>query len=114
MIYRLHQPHYPRFRDWTPVDLEAGGIVWAIKRLRGDLWGTRFHVFSDHKALESIGKVGDHNARVQRWVEFLIAFDNTLKCRKGSANRNADFLSRLPESAMEHNRSGSSSLEPRG
>ena len=53
-------------RHWTPLDLEAGSIVWSIKRLRGYLWGTKFRIFSDHKALESIGKVGDQNARVQR------------------------------------------------
>ena len=56
--------------------------------------------------------MGDHNARVQRWIEFLIAFDYTLEYRKGSDNGNADFLSRLPEPAMEHGRSGSSSLTP--
>ena len=48
----------------TPLALEAASIVWAIKRLRGHLWGTKFSIFSDRKALESIGKVGDHNARV--------------------------------------------------
>ena len=30
---------------WTPLDLEAGSIVWSIKRLRGYLWGTAFHIF---------------------------------------------------------------------
>ena len=56
--------------------------------------------------------MGDHNARVQRWLEFLTAFDETLEYRKGSANGNADFLSRLPELATECDRSGSSSLTP--
>ena len=65
-------------RHWTPLDLEAGGIVWAITHLRGYLWGTKFRIFSDHKALESIGKVGDHSARVQRWLEFLTASDYIL------------------------------------
>ena len=51
---------------WTPLDLEADSIVWAIKRLRAYLWGTKFRIFSDHKALESIGRIRDHNARVQR------------------------------------------------
>ena len=97
-------------RRWTPLDLEAGRIVWSIKRLRGYLWGTKFRIFSDHKALESIGKVGDHNARVQRWLEFLTAFDCILEYRKGSANRNTEYLSRLPEPATEHGRTGSSSL----
>ena len=42
----------------------------------------------------------------------LTAFDYTLEFRKGSANENADFLSRLPEPATEHDHSGSSSLTP--
>ena len=88
-------------RHWTPLDLEAGSIVWSIKRLRGYLWGTKFRIFSDHKALESIGKVGDHNARIRKWLEFLTAFDCTLEYRRGSVNGNADFLSRLPEPATE-------------
>ena len=30
---------------WTPIDLEAGSIVWSTKRLRGYLWGTCFRSF---------------------------------------------------------------------
>ena len=99
-------------RHWNPLDLEADSIVWALKRLRGYLWGTKFRIFSDHKVLESIGKVGNHNARVQRWLEFLTEFDYTLEYQKESANGNADFLSRLPEPATEHDRNGSTSLTP--
>ena len=62
----------------------------------------KFRIFSDHKALESISKVGDHNVRVQRWLEFLTAFYYNLEYRKGSANGNADFLSRLPEPKRPH------------
>ena len=99
-------------RRLTPLDLEAGSIVWALKCLRGYLWGTKFRIFSDHKALESIGKVGNHNARVQRLLEILTAFDYTLEYRKGSANVNADFMSRLPKPASEHDHNGSTSLTP--
>ena len=53
-------------RHWSPLELEAGSIVWAIERLRGHLWGMEFRIFSDHKALEIIGKAEDHNAPVQR------------------------------------------------
>ena len=56
--------------------------------------------------------MGNHNARVQRWLEFLTAFGYTLEYRKRRANGNADFLSRLPEPATEHDRSGSTSLYP--
>ena len=92
--------------------MEASNIGWALKRLRGYLWGTKFRIFSDHKARESIGNVGNHNARVQRWLEFLTVFDCTFEYRKGSANGNANFLSRLPEPATEHNHSGLTSLNP--
>ena len=71
--------------------MNAGSIIWALKRFRGYLWGTNFRIFSDRKALESIGKVGNHISRVHRWLEFLIAFDYTLECRKGSANGSAYF-----------------------
>ena len=53
---------------------------------------------------------GDHNARVQRWLEFLTTFNYTLEYRKGSANGNADFLSCLPEPATEHDRNSWTSL----
>ena len=41
-------------KRWTPVDLEAGSIVWALKRLRGYIWDTKFCIFSDRKALLSL------------------------------------------------------------
>ena len=59
--------------QWTPLDLEAGSIVSGLKRLRGHLCGTMFRIFSDHNELESIGKVGNHCAQVQGWLEFLTA-----------------------------------------
>ena len=99
-------------RHWNLLDLEADRIVWPIERLQGYVWGTKFRIFLDHKALESIGKMRDHNARVQRWLDFLTAFDYTLEYRNGSANGNAAFLSSLLESSTEHDRSGSSSLTP--
>ncbi|CAB1110991.1 unnamed protein product [Ectocarpus sp. CCAP 1310/34] len=97
---------------WTPLDLEAGSIVWCIKRLRGYLWGTKFRICTDHKSLKHFAKVGENNARVQRWLEFLTAYNYTLEYRKGSANGNADFLARLPVAAAECNRSGRSRLTP--
>ena len=80
-------------RSWTPLDLEAVSIVWAIERRRGHLWSTHFQIYSDHKAPENIAKIGEHNARVRRWLEFLSAYTYTLEYRKGTANGNADFLS---------------------
>ena len=49
---------------------------------------------------------------MQRRLEFLGAFDYTLEYRKGSANGNADLLSRLSEPATDNDGSGSTSLTP--
>ncbi|CAB1098029.1 unnamed protein product [Ectocarpus sp. CCAP 1310/34] len=83
-------------RNWIVLDLEAGGIVWAIKHLRGCFWSTHFLIYLDHKALDSIVKVGEHNARLQRWLDFLPSFNYTLAYRKGAANANADFFPGCP------------------
>ena len=91
---------------WRPAE------SFELSNASAATFGEPSSAFSDHKALESIGKVGDHNVRVQRWLEFLTAFDYTLEYRKGSANGNADFMSRLPEPATEHDRSGLTSLSP--
>ena len=93
-------------RSWTPLDLEAGSIVWAITRLRGHLWSTHFQIYSDHKALENITKAGEQNARVRRWLEFLSVYTYTLDYRKGTANGNADALSRQPQPATDDDRTG--------
>ena len=103
-------------RHWTPLDLQAGGIVWSIKRLRGYLWCTtsrRTTRRSSHEALESLAVFAEHNPRVQRWLEYLTAYRYTLEyAKKGSANGNADFLLRLPLPASEDDRSGRRPLTP--
>ena len=76
--HRVDQPSHPRKQTLlAPLELEAGNIVWTITRLRGHLWFTEFRISSNHKALENIVKVGEHNARVQRWVDFLAAYSYT-------------------------------------
>ena len=74
-------------RHCTPLDLQACSIVWAIKRLRGYLWGTKSRILSDHKALERTRKVGDYNARIQRWLEVFAGFDYITEYRKGQCRR---------------------------
>ena len=103
--HRLYQPCYPRFRDaLDPARLGSWQHCPGHQTSSKQPLGHEFGVFSDHKALKSIGKVGGHNARVQRWLEFLTAFDYTLEYRNGNANGNDDLLSPLPEPAAEHNR----------
>ena len=51
-------------RNWTVLELEAGAIVRAIKCLRPYFCSIPFVIYTDHQALESLDKVGEHHAPV--------------------------------------------------
>ena len=41
-------------QNWTPMELEAGCVVWSIGRLRRYLFDVYFLVFTDHQCLQQI------------------------------------------------------------
>ena len=69
--------------------------MWNIRPLRRYLFGVYFLVFTVHPCLQQIGKIGETKPRIQRWMEFLSAYNFRLSYRRGQENANADFLSRL-------------------
>ena len=97
-------------QNWTPMELEAGCVVWGIRRLRRYLFGVYFLVFTDHQCLQQICKIGETKPRIQRWMEFLSAYKLRPSYRRGQENANADFLSRLPLPPIEEDVSGASAL----
>ena len=97
-------------RNWTPMVLEAGCIVWSIRRLRRYLFSVFFVIFTDHECLQQISKIGESKPRIQRWMEFLSAYNYRLSYRRGRDNANADFLSRLPIPPTAEDISGFSAL----
>ena len=58
-------------QNWTPMELEAGCVVWSIRPLRRYLFGVYFLVFTDHQCLQQICKTGETKPRIQRWIEIL-------------------------------------------
>ena len=97
-------------QNWTPMELEAGCVVWSIRRLRRYLLGVYFLVFTDHQCLQQICKTGETKPRIQRWMKFLSAYNFRLSYRRGQENDNADFLSRLPLPPIAEGISGASAL----
>ena len=83
-------------QNWTPMELEAGCVVWSIRPHRRYLFGVYFLAFTDHQCLQQICKIGETKPRIQCWMEFLSAY--------------ADFLSRLPLPPIADNVSGASAL----
>ena len=97
-------------QNWTAMELESGCVVWSIRRLRRYLFGVYFLVFTDHQCLQQICKIGETKPRIQRWMEFLSAYNYRLSYRRGQDNANADFLSRLPLPPIAEDVSGASAL----
>ena len=97
-------------QNWTPMELEAGCVVWSIRRLRCYLFSVFFLNFTDHECPQQISKIGERKPRIQRWMDFLSAYNYRLSYRRGRDNANADFLSQLSIPSTAEDFAGSSAL----
>ena len=109
-IVYISRATFDNEQNWTHMQLEAGCVVWGIRRPRRYLFGVYFLVFTDHQCLQQICKIGETKPRIQRWMEFLSAYNFRLSYRRGQETANADFLSRLPLPPIEEYISGASAL----
>ena len=109
-IIYISRATFDNEQNRTPMELEAGCFVWSIRRLRRHLFGVYFLVFPDHQCLQQICKIGETKPRIQRWMEFLSAYNFRLSYRRGQENADADFLSRLPLPPIGEDISGASAL----
>ena len=66
-----------------------------------------FQFFTNYKCLQQIRKIGETKPRIQRWMEFLSAYNFGLSYRRGNDNANADFFSCLLLPPTEEDISGS-------
>ena len=94
-----------------PSTMSRIGPLWSSKpdASRG-VFGVYFLVFTDHQGLQQICKIGKTKPRIQRWMEFLSAYNFHLSYRRGQANADADFLSHLPLPPIDEHISGASAL----
>lgn len=83
--------------NYSSRKLELLALKWAItSKFREYLLGAKFVVFTDNNPLSYLqtAKLG---ATEHRWASELAMFDFEIRYRPGSANRNVDALSRLPD-----------------
>ena len=79
-------------------------IVWAIEYFRNYVYGIKFQVISDHKALASVLKNNRGNktfsSRLTRWVDRMMPFEFEVIHAPGRVMGMADYLSRHPTELM--------------
>ena len=90
---RTLQPHE---QNYGVTELEALGVVWAVRHFRHYLYGHHCDVFTDHKALKSLLNTPHPIGKLARWELALQEVDLSIFYRPGKKNVLADALSRSP------------------
>ena len=63
-VSRTLQSHEKRY---STTELEALGVVWAVKHFRHYLYGHCCHVFTDHEPLKSLLNTPHPSGKLARW-----------------------------------------------
>ena len=90
---RSLQPHE---KNYGISELEALGVVWAVRHFRHFLYGHRCDVYTDHEALKSLINTPHPSGKLARWGLALQEFNLEIHYRPRKRNANADALSRAP------------------
>ena len=83
-------------RVYSPYQGELLAAVWAVKSFHLYLHGVHFTLLTDHQPLQWLFSRIDLTGQSARWVLLLQEYEFTVKHRAGTANGNADALSRMP------------------
>ena len=81
-------------KNYSATELEGLAIFKAVHFFAHFLYGRRFSVVTDHKALVAFLKSRVLNKRLHGWVLQLLDFDFNIVYRPGVENQDADALSR--------------------
>ena len=92
-VSRTLQPHE---QNYGVTELEALGVVWAVRHFRHYLYGHHCDVFTDHAALRSLLNTPHPSGKLARWGLALQEVDLAIFYRPGRKNKLADALSRSP------------------
>ncbi|XP_051156206.1 uncharacterized protein LOC127278513 [Leptopilina boulardi] len=81
---------------YSTTEKELLAIIFAIKQFRPYIFGKRFIIVTDHRALVWLNQLKDPtiNSRLARWKIKLQDYDCEIIHRPGRVNSNADALSR--------------------
>ena len=101
VISYASRPLTNREKGYSATEKEALAVVFATDYYRVYLLGKHFTLITDHSALRWLHSV-EPKGRIARWVMDLQEYTFDVKHRPGTANQNADALSRLPQEIPMH------------
>ena len=73
---------------YSAQELEAACIIWAMKALRGYIYGEKVVIVTDHYGLTYYNKRGkEKSAKAYRWMNSIEDFDYEIVYRQGISNK---------------------------
>ena len=99
-------------RNYGVTELEALGVVWAVRHFRHYLYGSRCDVFTDHEALKALQNTPHPSGKLARRGLSLQELDLHIHYRPGRSNSNADALSRYLTGAPDECGEEVAALQP--
>jgi ribonuclease HI len=89
--------------NFATNEREMLAIVWALKKLRGYLYGIKnLTIFTDHQPLSFAVSDKNTNAKIKRWRAFIDEHNPKIVYRPGKENHVADALSRQLINAVDN------------
>jgi hypothetical protein len=82
-------------RIYSTIERELLAIVDAADKFRYYLYGKKFTIITDHNPLVYLKNITLSSERLTRWRLKLAEYDFDIEYRRGSANGNADAMSRI-------------------
>ena len=83
-------------RNYAATELEALGVVWALKHFHHHLYGHHCEVYTDHEPLIALLNTPHLSGKLARWGLTLQDVDLVIQYRPGKSNVGADALSHFP------------------
>lgn len=81
-------------KNYAITELECLAIVDSLNKFHHYLFGQKFTLYTDHKALVWLQNVKNLKGRLFRWSLVLSMYDYNIEYTKGTTNIEADMLSR--------------------
>ena len=92
----------PGEKNYTVTQQELVAIVFAFIRFHSYLYGRRFTVITDHRALKFMQCQKDISMVVSRWYETIMQYNFDVEYCPGVLNKLPDLLSRLYPEYMNY------------
>uniref|UniRef100_A0A0G4HP31 Chromo domain-containing protein n=1 Tax=Chromera velia CCMP2878 TaxID=1169474 RepID=A0A0G4HP31_9ALVE len=83
-------------KKWGITEREALSLVYAVNTFKPYLYGKKFTVITNHKALQHIHDQKDSQPRVMRWALKLAIYEFDVQHRSGAKHTDAGSMTRPP------------------